>query len=136
MESNGKSLNIWGEKIEYKTSPIVWGAIGNRAQHAYYQLLVQGTQKISLDFIFDGSRKQELTHEYGHKIIDALSQGKSSNDWSHIEGRQPLNKITLDEISPYCLGSLVALYEHKIFVQGIIWQINSFDQFGVESAKL
>lgn len=136
MESNGKSLNLWGEKITYKTSPIVWGAIGNRAQHAYYQLLVQGTQKISLDFIFDSMHTEELVDAYGQNIIKTLSKGKSTNDWSHIEGKQPLNKITLDKISPYCLGSLIALYEHKIFVQGIIWQINSFDQFGVESAKL
>ena len=135
MESNGKSLNKWGEKIKYKASPIVWGGVGNRAQHAYYQLLVQGTQKVSLDFIFDASREAELVDAYGRNKINILSQGKSTNDWSHIEGKQPLNSISIDELTPYCLGSLVALYEHKVFVQGVIWQINSFDQFGVESAK-
>lgn len=135
MESNGKSLNRWAEKISYKTCPVIWGGIGNRAQHAYYQLLVQGTQKVSLDFIFDASRDNELVDAYGQNKINILSKGKSTNDWSHIEGKQPVNTITLDNVSPYTLGSLIALYEHKVFVQGWIWQINSFDQFGVESAK-
>lgn len=135
MESNGKSLNRWAEKVSYRTCPVIWGGIGNRAQHAYYQLLVQGTQKVSLDFIFDASRNNELVDAYGQNKINILSKGKSTNDWSHIEGKQPVNSITLKDLSPYSLGSLISLYEHKVFIQGWIWQINSFDQFGVESAK-
>lgn len=90
---------------------------------------------MGIDFIFDSTHKQELVDSYGHNVINALSKGKSTNDWSHIEGKQPLNKITMDEVTPYYLGALVALYEHKVFIEGCIWQINSFDQFGVESSK-
>lgn len=135
MESNGKSINRWGEKVLYNTCPIIWGGVGNQAQHSYYQFLAQGTAPVALDFIFDASRKDELVDRYGQNKINILCKGKSSNDWAHIEGKQPISSLILDKISPYTIGSLIALYEHKVFVQSVIWQINAFDQFGVESAK-
>jgi glucose-6-phosphate isomerase len=137
MESNGKSINKQGRAIDYATGPIIWGGQGNQAQHSYYQLLCQGTHKIAVDLISVNTDDKEAINKMclGHKKV--LSQGATTEDnpHSYIPGELPLNHVSLKNWSPKTLGSLIALYEHKVFVQGIIWNINSFDQPGVESAK-
>ena len=163
MESNGKSVNRDGERVTYKTCPIVWGEVGSNAQHAFYQLLHQGTQAVMCDFIapierddFDMSSHAEKDESllYQHELAmancfaqsrvlmlgdaaipDSLKESFNSL-FKHYPGNQPSNTILLKSISPKTLGMLVALYEHKTFVEGIIWEINSFDQWGVELGKL
>lgn len=134
MESNGKSIDKRGARLDYPTCPIIWGGIGNQAEHAYYQLLSQGSHKVSLDAIFDQSMSNQLVVQSGRAKIDILSQGRLTNDSYHIDGEQPINLLTLAKLTPYTLGALCALYEHKVFVQGVIWGINSFDQCGIVSS--
>lgn len=161
MESNGKQTNREGEQVDYKTAPITWGSAGTDGQHAYFQLLHQGTQPTACDFIIPVNSHNEL--EDHHKMLlanmlaqsEALMRGCSKAevieslraqglDESAIaallphklfEGNRPSNTIIMDKLTPKTLGALIALYEHKVFVQGIIWQINSFDQWGVELGK-
>lgn len=137
MESNGKSVDINGRAINYATGPIVWGGLGNQAQHSYYQLLCQGTHNIAADFISIQTFSDELVNIFCEKKIQVLSEGISAtNDLQgFIRGGMPINHIGLTSCSPFCLGSLVALYEHKIYTQSVIWNINPFDQAGVESIK-
>lgn len=137
MESNGKSVDIYEDIVRHATSPIVWGGSGNQAQHSYYQLLCQGTHKIAVDFVTLASNKGALIDEmfaakkyvltYGSEVDEKPSQ--------FIKGNVPSNHICLKDSSPKTIGSLIALYEHKVYVQGVIWGINSFDQPGVEVAK-
>lgn len=163
MESNGKSVNRAGQKVGYKTCPVLWGEVGPNAQHAFYQLLHQGTQKVMCDFIApierddfdadshaDKDESLKCQHELAlancfaqsrvlmlgdEAIPDALKESFNS-PFKHYPGNQPSNTILLKSISPKTLGMLVALYEHKTFVEGVIWEINSFDQWGVELGKL
>jgi glucose-6-phosphate isomerase len=137
MESNGKSINNLGKKINYATGPIVWGGIGNQAQHSYYQLLCQGSHKIAADFISIKKFDNELINEFCNKKIQVLSEGVTASNYpfGDIPGGMPINHIRIDSCTPFSLGALVALYEHKIFVQSVLWDINAFDQPGVESAK-
>ena len=161
MESNGKSVNKAGERINYNTCPVVWGDSGINGQHAYYQLLHQGSQIIPMDIIValsdKFSNKEHNDILWSNAIAQAeafmcgktyetakselLAQGMNEADAKEIakhkifEGNRPSNMIMLPEISPYYLGMLIALYEHKTFVQGVIWNINSFDQMGVELGK-
>jgi len=138
MESNGKSIDKQGQPVSYDTGPIIWGGPGNQAQHSYYQHLCQGTRKITADLVrikaYDGQGINKMCQGHSH----VLNQGVEDveNPYSYIPGGIPLNNLALADCSPYSLGALIALYEHKIFVQGAIWNINSFDQPGVESAKV
>ncbi|MDX1795892.1 MAG: glucose-6-phosphate isomerase [Hydrogenovibrio sp.] len=163
MESNGKSVNRNGEAVNYKTCPVLWGEVGPNAQHAFYQLLHQGTQKVMCDFValknrddFDANshtdKNESLKAQHELALANCFAQSrvlmlgdaaipealKSSFDspFKHYPGNQPSNTILLQSISPRTLGMLVALYEHKTFVEGVIWEINSFDQWGVELGKL
>lgn len=163
MESNGKSVNRSGEKVGYKTCPILWGEVGPNAQHAFYQLLHQGTQKVMCDFIapierddFDAEsnahKDESLKYQHELALANCFAQSRVlmlgdeaipealkesfSSPFKHYPGNQPSNTILLKTISPKTLGMLVALYEHKTFVEGVIWDINSFDQWGVELGKL
>jgi glucose-6-phosphate isomerase len=137
MESNGKSIDNRGRAVNHNTGPIVWGGLGNQAQHSYYQLLCQGTHKVTLDFITLKSHENELIHEMymakkwvlTHGIID------EKNPNQYIPGNIPLNHLSLTDCSPATIGALIALYEHKVYTQSVIWDINPFDQPGVESAK-
>ena len=154
MESNGKSVKIDGSECELRTCPVLWGEIGPNAQHAFYQLLHQGTEQVMCDFVVPAKR---YTHE-GKPFQDqhqlalanclaqarvlalgdkALSESEAANaaPWKHYSGNQPSSVILLDELTPYTLGMLIALYEHKVFVQSVIWGINPFDQWGVELGK-
>lgn len=137
MESNGKSIDNLGRSVNHATGPIVWGGLGNQAQHSYYQLLCQGTHKIAADFISTQEFNGDLINTFRDAKIHVLSEGINSpnNPNSYIPGGVPINHISLASCSPFCFGALIALYEHKIYVQSVLWNINSFDQPGVESAK-
>jgi glucose-6-phosphate isomerase len=151
MESNGKSVDRDGKWVDYSTGPIIWGATGINGQHAFYQLLHQGTRMIPADFIVSLESPTELqTH---HDILianflaqtEALMRGRSHEETQAqtsqfvqhkvFAGNHPSNAILLQRLTPHALGMLIALYEHKIFVQGVIWNLNSFDQWGVELGK-
>ncbi len=137
MESNGKSIDNQGNFIDFVTSPIVWGGPGNQAQHSYYQLLCQGRHKITADFITTDAFDNHMINNMCKAKMQVLTQGihDQSNIYAHIPGNVPLNHIRLKSCDPFTVGALVALYEHKIFTQSVIWDINPFDQPGVESAK-
>lgn len=145
MESNGKSVDRNGEEISYQTGSIIWGDVGSNAQHAFFQLLHQGTKLIPVDFIgfsncLNGNKKN-------HNILmanflaqtESLWEGNQTNFTQNkhrlFTGNRPSNTILIKKLTPQNLGSLIALYEHKIFVQGIIWNIYSYDQWGVELGK-
>jgi glucose-6-phosphate isomerase len=162
MESNGKYVNRSGEKVSYSTGPIIWGEPGTNGQHAFYQLIHQGTHLIPCDFIAPaishnpiGDHHVKLLSNFfaqtealmNGKSLDAVKSemqkaGKSEEEIESIaphrvfEGNRPTNSILVKQITPYTLGQLVAAYEHKIFVQGVIWNIFSFDQWGVELGKV
>ncbi|MCX2683807.1 glucose-6-phosphate isomerase [Campylobacter sp. MIT 21-1685] len=161
MESNGKGVRKNGKKVEYDTGPIIWGDMGINAQHAFFQLLHQGTHLSPIDLIVSLSKKGNLPghHEillsnvfaqaqafmrgrtYDEVCMQMRKKGISEQEIKKLaphrvfSGNRPSNILLLDEICPQSVGSLVALYEHKIFVQGVIWDINSFDQWGVELGK-
>ncbi|MBV32468.1 MAG: glucose-6-phosphate isomerase [Porticoccaceae bacterium] len=144
MESNGKSVSRGGETIDYKTCGIIWGQTGTNGQHAFFQLLHQGTVCVPVDFI--AAINDSMSHPKHHKVLlsnmlaqgSALIKGQASTENAphrYYPGNKPSNTILIDQLTPYNLGSLIALYEHKVFVQGSIWSINSFDQWGVELGK-
>jgi glucose-6-phosphate isomerase len=153
MESDGKSVDLDGNRVDYQTGPIVWGTPGTNGQHAYYQLIHQGTKLIPADFIGFNQTSTDLKDQHDQLMAnffaqtEALALGKTSQEVKAegiadfqvqhrtFEGNRPTNTILADRLTPATLGSLVALYEHKIFVQGTIWRINSFDQWGVELGK-
>ncbi len=153
MESNGKFVDRNGELVTYSTGPVIWGEPGTNGQHAFYQLIHQGTQIIPCDFI-----APVITHNplgLHHRILlsnffaqtEALMNGKTKEElqaenvavelipFKTFEGNRPTNSFLVKEITPFTLGELIALYEHKIFVQGVIWNIFSYDQWGVELGK-
>ena len=144
MESNGKSVDIEGNQVDYATGPIVWGQTGSNGQHAFFQLLHQGTRFVPIDFIAS-LEPDEQTEEHHFALLtnmlaqaNAFMNGDDSDgllDYQMCPGNRPSNVILLDRISPRSLGALIALYEHKVFVQGAIWNINSFDQWGVQLGK-
>jgi glucose-6-phosphate isomerase len=161
MESNGKHVDRNGNEVDYETGPIIWGEPGTNGQHAFYQLIHQGTRIIPADFIAPAQSLNPLGEH--HPILlsnffaqtEALMNGKTEEEVTEelkkegksaeeieklapfkvFEGNRPTNSILLKKVTPYTLGSLVAIYEHKIFVQGVIWNIFSFDQWGVELGK-
>jgi glucose-6-phosphate isomerase len=153
MESNGKSVSRDGAALDYNTCPILWGEIGPNAQHAFYQLLHQGTESVMCDFVMPARRYQdsgnpELQLQHRLTLANCLAQSRilalgdtvmESNEdtpyFKRYRGNQPSSTIMLDELTPYNLGQLIALYEHKVFVQSVIWNINPFDQWGVELGK-
>lgn len=161
MESNGKSIQRNNQKVDLKTCPIVWGEVGPNAQHAFYQLLHQGTHAVSCDFIapvqrynanqFTYAENAEALIEQHHLALsNCLAQSRllafgnqalnaeeleSLPEYKQYEGNQPSSTLLLQELSPYSLGMLIALYEHKVFVQSVMWNINPFDQWGVEKGK-
>ena len=162
MESNGKTVNFEGGRVDYETGPVIWGEPGTNGQHSFYQLLHQGTKFIPCDFIGFvnppervGDHHEKLMANYfaqtealafgltKEEVIENLQKsGLSKEDIEMLaphkvfEGNRPTNSILLNELSPKTLGALIAMYEHKIFTQGIIWRVNSFDQWGVELGKV
>ena len=159
MESNGKYVDRNGKKVRYQTGPIIWGEPGTNGQHAFYQLIHQGTRLIPCDFIAPavshntiGDHHQKLMSNYFAQT-EALMNGKTAEEveaelasmpeekrsallpFKVFEGNRPTNSILVKKITPFTLGGLIAIYEHKIFTQGVIWNIFSFDQWGVELGK-
>jgi glucose-6-phosphate isomerase len=153
MESNGKHVTLDGTAVDYDTGPIYWGEPGTNGQHSFYQLIHQGTRLVPCDFIAFARTRNPLGHHHDMLLAnvfaqtEALAFGKtaeqvkaeSTPDWlvPHrlFEGNRPSNTLLLDDLTPAALGKLVALYEHSVFTQGTIWQIDSFDQWGVELGK-
>ena len=145
MESNGKSVDRNGNTINYQTGTIVWGNVGANAQHAFFQLLHQGTKLVPVDFIgfseslYHNKKQHEILKANFFSQSEALLQGtykqSISNAYRAFSGNKPSNTILINNLTPKNLGSLIAIYEHKIFVQGIIWNIFSFYQWGVELGK-
>ncbi len=143
MESNGKSVSKDGNKVKHQTGPIIFGGPGTDTQHAFFQLLHQGTTTVPADFIGIIKQNHDVAHQHTHLLANMLAQsealmrGESSNPEPHRDfaGDKPSNTILLDKLNAYHMGMLLALYEHKVFVQGAIWNINSFDQWGVELGK-
>ena len=131
MESNGKSITRNGELVDYETAPVIFGDIGTFAQHSFFQLLHQGTDIIPVDFIAVSSENKILIENMAAQVV-ALAFGSKE---LKCKGGKPSNIITLAKMDAYHLGGLLALYEHSVFVQGILWDINSFDQPGVELGK-
>lgn len=134
MESNGKMKNLFGKPIKYATSEIIWGGLGNQAQHAYFQLLCQGTQFTPCEIIYIDGKRYEKLNAHAYHVMNAFQNGSKSHS-SDIKQDIPFTKIILKDVTPFTIGSLVALYEHKVFVKSVIWNINPFDQPGVEFAK-
>ena len=161
MESNGKYIDRNGKPVDYQTGPIIWGEPGTNGQHAFYQLIHQGTKLIPCDFLAP-AQSQNPIGDHHPKLLanffaqtEALMMGKTEEEaaqelreqgksdtevdelaiYKSFEGNKPTNSILFQKLDPYTLGSLIAMYEHKIFVQGIIWNIYSFDQWGVELGK-
>jgi len=161
MESNGKHVDRNGNTVDYSTGPIIWGEPGTNGQHAFYQLIHQGTKIIPCDFIAPAQTHNPLGEHHTMLLSNFFAQtealmngktreeveaelkasGKSAEEiaklapFKEFDGNRPTNSILVKKITPYTLGSLIAMYEHKIFVQGIIWNIYSFDQWGVELGK-
>ncbi|KAK9952682.1 hypothetical protein ABG768_018492 [Culter alburnus] len=163
MESNGKYITKSGSRVNYHTGPIVWGEPGTNGQHAFYQLIHQGTRLIPADFLIPAQSQHPIRDNLHHKILmanflaqtEALMRGKTSDEAKKelqgagmsgdalekllphkvFQGNKPSNSIIFKKLSPFMLGALVAMYEHKIFVQGVMWDINSYDQWGVELGK-
>jgi len=143
MESNGKSVSKDDQEINYNTAPILWGEPGTNGQHSFHQLLHQGTVTVAVDFIgfkqslCDIDSQQAKLNANLLAQAEALAFGDTDNESIHkiVVGNKPSTIIVADKLTPYSLGQIIALYEHKIFVAGWIWDINSFDQFGVELGK-
>ena len=161
MESNGKVTNRQGQRLSYKTGPVIWGTPGTNGQHAYFQLIHQGTQLIPVDFVlpvnshYPACDHQSILLANGLAQSEALMKGKNAEEvrvelaaegyegkaleallpHKVFPGNRPSNTLLFPKLTPEMLGQLVALYEHKVFVQGVIWNINSFDQWGVELGK-
>ncbi|XP_003229054.1 glucose-6-phosphate isomerase [Anolis carolinensis] len=163
MESNGKYITKKGTRVNYSTGPIVWGEPGTNGQHAFYQLIHQGTRMIPCDFLIPVQTQNPIRNGLHHKILlanflaqtEALMKGKTTEEARQelqaagmsgdalekllphkvFEGNRPTNSIMFTKLNPFILGALIAMYEHKIFVQGVVWDINSYDQWGVELGK-
>ncbi|MBF7688796.1 glucose-6-phosphate isomerase [Acinetobacter rathckeae] len=161
MESNGKTIQRDGKKIKQNTCPIIWGEVGPNAQHAFYQLLHQGTHSVSCDFIAPVQRynakqftyadnAEALVIQHHLALSNCLAQARllafgndvlpkdeidHLPDYKQYEGNRPSSTMLMNELNPYNLGMMIALYEHKVFVQSVIWNINAFDQWGVEKGK-
>ncbi|KAJ1082477.1 hypothetical protein NDU88_002644 [Pleurodeles waltl] len=163
MESNGKYITKTGARVDYNTGPIVWGEPGTNGQHAFYQLIHQGTRMIPCDFLIPVQTQHPIRHGLHHTILmanflaqtEALMKGKSTDEARKeleasglsgdaltkllphkvFEGNRPTNSMVFTKLNPFMLGVLIAMYEQKIFVQGVVWDINSYDQWGVELGK-
>jgi glucose-6-phosphate isomerase len=154
MESNGKSVTLDGESVDYATGPIYWGEPGTNGQHSFYQLIHQGTHLIPCDFIAFAKSLNPIADHHdkltanvfaqgealamGKTLAEVKSEGSSDELAPHrvFEGNRPSNTLLIESLTPSMLGKLVALYEHSVYTQGVIWQINPFDQWGVELGKV
>jgi glucose-6-phosphate isomerase len=144
MESNGKRVDQQGRTLPYATSPVLWGEPGTNGQHAFFQMLHQGTDVVPLEFIAVRQPTHPLPGHQGKLLANALAQAQAlmvgrvsdADGHRHFPGNRPSTFLLLDELSPASLGALIALQEHRVFVSGSLWGINSFDQWGVELGKV
>jgi glucose-6-phosphate isomerase len=156
MESNGKSARLDGEMVDYPTAAVIWGEPGTNGQHAFFQMIHQGPTMIPIDFIAPLTAEHPLPHHHDRLLANCFAQsealmlGRTVEEAEKIAGpdkpelvphivfpgNRPSTTILLDELTPSSLGALIALYEHKVLVQGTIWDVNSFDQWGVELGKI
>jgi glucose-6-phosphate isomerase len=154
MESNGKHVTLGGQRVDYETAPILWGEPGTNGQHSFYQLIHQGTRLIPCDFIGFCQPLNPLGRQHDLLMANLLAQsealafGKTAAEVAAegtppelvphrvFEGNRPSNTLLAERLTPYTLGALVALYEHSVFTQGVVWNIDSFDQWGVELGKV
>lgn len=137
MESNGKSYDRLGQKNDYCTGPMIWGGLGNQSQHSYYQLLAQGSHQLSIEFFSIKDVKNNYLNQLCQNRKKSLYHGILAEELSHTIKQQPcVNHIELTELTPRSLGSLIAMYEHKVFIQAYLWNLNPFDQPGVDKAKI
>jgi glucose-6-phosphate isomerase len=154
MESNGKQVTLAGEPVGCDTSPIYWGEPGTNGQHSFYQLIHQGTRLIPCDFIAFGQSLNPLGRHHDLLLANVFAQGEAlafgktaeevrsegTPEWlvphRSFPGNRPSSTLLLDRLTPAALGKLVALYEHSVFTQGALWNINPFDQWGVELGKV
>ena len=144
MESSGKSTRTDGKVVKCATGMVIWGEAGNNAQHSFHQLLHQGTRLVPVDFLLSAKSSGASQVQQDHAIANCLAQSQALMDgfdepglesFRVLRGNNPSNTIVFDSLTPETLGQLIALYEHKVFVEGVIWGINSFDQWGVELGK-
>jgi glucose-6-phosphate isomerase len=154
MESNGKHVTLQGTRVDYQTGPIYWGEPGTNGQHSFYQLIHQGTKLIPCDFIGFAQALNPLGNQHDLLLANVFAQAEAlafgrtaeevradgTPEWlvphRTFEGNRPSNTILAERLTPEMLGKLIALYEHSVFTQGTIWQIDSFDQWGVELGKV
>jgi glucose-6-phosphate isomerase len=143
MESNGKRVNAAGEALTYATAPVLWGEPGTNGQHAYFQMLHQGTDVVPVEFVAVKNPKHELPGHHALLLANVLAQAQAlmlgkadAGGHKNFPGNRPSTFLLLDELTPASLGALIALQEHRVFVSGSLWGINSFDQWGVELGKV
>jgi len=154
MESNGKSVTLGGRRVDYQTGPVYWGEPGTNGQHSFYQLIHQGTRLVPCDFIGFCEPLSPLREQHDLLMAnlfaqgEALAFGRTADEvraegvdealvpHKTFEGNRPSSTILAKKLTPHALGALVALYEHSVFVQGVVWDIDSFDQWGVELGKV
>jgi glucose-6-phosphate isomerase len=152
MESNGKRVDAAGAPLPFGTSPVLWGEAGTNGQHAYFQMLHQGTDVVPVDFIAAIHPSHDRANQHQALLANCFAQaealmvghqkdeqhgheGEALAEFRVLPGNRPSNTLLIDKLTPTSLGTLLALYEHKTFVQGVLWDINSFDQWGVERGK-
>jgi glucose-6-phosphate isomerase len=143
MESNGKRVDIEGQALPYATSPVLWGEPGTNGQHAYFQMLHQGTDVVPVEFIAVKKPSHSLADHHELLLANVIAQAQAlmlgqadEGGHKHFPGNRPSSFLLLDELTPASLGALIALQEHRVFVSGSVWGINSFDQWGVELGKV
>ena len=143
MESNGKRVDTGGEALPYGTSPVLWGEPGTNGQHAYFQMLHQGTDVVPVEFVAVRKPSHDLPGHHPLLLANALAQAQAlmlgkadAGGHRHFPGNRPSTFLLLDALTPTSLGALIALQEHRVFVSGSLWGINSFDQWGVELGKV
>jgi glucose-6-phosphate isomerase len=144
MESNGKSVTLTGDRVDYSTAPVFWGEPGTNGQHSFYQLIHQGTVLVPCDFIVFEQTLNPIGRHHDLLVANVIAQAEAlafgrdaapGEPYRQFDGNRPTNTFVLDRLTPHALGRLVALYEHSVFTQGTIWEIDSFDQWGVELGK-
>jgi glucose-6-phosphate isomerase len=143
MESNGKRVDRNGQALPYGTSPVLWGEPGTNGQHAYFQMLHQGTDVVPVEFVAVKKPTHSLKSHHELLLANAIAQAQAlmlgkadEGGHKHFSGNRPSTFVLLDELTPASLGALIALQEHRVFVSGAVWGINSFDQWGVELGKV
>jgi glucose-6-phosphate isomerase len=143
MESNGKRVDVSGQPLPYGSAPVLWGEPGTNGQHAYFQMLHQGTDVVPVEFVAVKKPRHDLAQHHPMLLANVLAQAQAlmmgkvdAGGHKHFPGNRPSTFLLLDDLTPASLGALIAMQEHRVFVSGSLWGINSFDQWGVELGKV